>query len=275
MKLILSLNAQSKKFSAKNQEECIAYVIFTVACCCGALLFTDLKFSSLMTFSAAIQCLGFCVLLLQVVRGRGIASISVRTLVLYVILFTFRLYATCFYESYIPVDRSGDQLYQLIEITSLVLVLVTLAKVMRVHADDRSREDNFGVAGIVAVAAAAALCVHPKLNDNPGSDFAWTLSIYLEALAMAPQLFLLTKLGGSVESLQGHYLACTFASRAVMLRLWSRCFSEVVGMERGGRAAGLGILAAHVLACVVLSDFMYIYFRSFRKSETRLMPIAI
>ena len=85
------------------------YVIFTVACCCGALLFTDLKFSSLMTFSAAIQCLGFCVLLLQVVRGRGIASISVRTLVLYVILFTFRLYATCFYESYIPVDLDRDE----------------------------------------------------------------------------------------------------------------------------------------------------------------------
>merc|ERR1719453_3022717 len=128
--MIIEATNKSEKFSRKNQEECVAYVIFTIVCCCGGLLLTDLKFSALMTFAAAFQCLGFALLLLQVIRGRGTQSVSVRTLVLYVIVLCFRLSATWLHESYIPVDRSGDFLYQTIETTSLVLVIATIMKML-------------------------------------------------------------------------------------------------------------------------------------------------
>merc|ERR1719281_2078185 len=102
----------------------------------GSLIFSDLKFSSLMTFAAALQFLGFGLLHLQVVRRRETKSISVRTLMLYVVLLSFRLYSTSFYESYIPVDRSGDYLYQMIEVASLFLVIATISKVWKVEPDE-------------------------------------------------------------------------------------------------------------------------------------------
>jgi hypothetical protein len=265
MQMIIKATKKSEKFSRKNQEECVAYVIFTIVCCCGGLLLTDLKFSALMTFSAAFQCLGFALLLLQVIRGRGTTSVSLRTLVLYVLVLSFRLYATCLYESYIPMDRSGDYLYQMIEATSLILVIATLYKMSKVFEDDFPHEDKFGIVGLIVVCGVAAMYLHPSLNEAFMADTSWTFSVYLESLAMVPQLFLLTKLGGEVESLQGHYMACTFASKLAVLRLWSKSYVE---LSRGDGWEGFGILCGHILPCIVLSDFMYLYFRSFRSSKT-------
>jgi hypothetical protein len=272
--MIIKATKKSEKFSKKNQEESVAYVIFTIVCCCGGLFLTDLKFSALMTFSAAFQCLGFALLLLQVIRGRGTKSVSLRTLVLYVLVLSFRLYATCFYESYIPVDRSGDYLYQTIEATSLVLVIVTLYKMLTVFEDDFPSEDKFGIVGLMAVCGAAAMCLHPDLNDVYAADVSWTFSVYLEALAMVPQLYLLTKLGGEVESLQGHYMACTFASKLAVLRLWSKSHTELFH-SKGTGWEGVGILCGHIVPCIVLSDFMYLYCRSFRSSKTCIVPLSI
>jgi len=271
MQMIIKASAKSEKFSRSNQEECVAYVIFTLACCVGGLLLTDLKFSALMTFAAAFQCLGFALLLLQVIRGRGTKSVSLRTLFLYVIVLCFRLSATWFHDSYIPVDRSGDFLYQSIETTSLVLVVAIMVKMLTAFEDDYPREDKFGIISLILVSGAAAYFVHPTLNHSFVPDASWTFSIYLEAFAMIPQLFLLTKLGGEVENLQGHYMACTFASKLAMLRLWGRCYEEIAkNEESGGVLAGYGILVSHVLPVIVLADFMYLYCRSLRSTKTVL-----
>jgi hypothetical protein len=274
MHFIIKASNKSEKFSRKNQQECVAYVIFAVACCCGALLLTDEKFSALMTLSASFQCLGFALLLLQVLRGRGTKSVSTHTLLLYMIALSFRLSATVPYESYIPVDRSGDYLYQTIEATSLVLVVATLFKMLNLYSDDFTRENKLGIMSIIAICGGAAMYVHPNLNQVIVADRSWTFSVYLEALVMVPQLFMLTKLGGAVESLQGHYMACTFASRLTMLRLWSKSYVELSHTEED-KWAGVGVLGAHILACIVLADFMYLYVRSFRSGRAGIMPLQI
>lgn len=276
MSLVIKATQKTEKFSRKNHEECVAYGLFTLASIAGALLLTDMKFSALMTFSSAIQCLGFGLLLLQVIRGRGTTSISLRTLAMYIILLCFRLYAVCLHESYIPVDRSGDYLYQMIEATSLVLVIATFYKMLTIFEDDYPREDKFNILGLIVVCGIAALCVHPNLNEDFWADTSWTFSIYLEAVAMVPQLFLLTKLGGEVESLQGHYMACTFAGRLTMLRLWSRCYLEIKNSPGAGNwAGGWGILWSHIIPVIVLADFMYLYVRSLRSRTTSIVPLYI
>lgn len=270
MHAIIRTTEKSEKLSRKNQEECVLYLIFTVASCCGALLFTDLTFSSLMTFGAALQFLGFGLLLVQVIHRRGTKSISVNTLMLYAILLSFRLYATTRHESYIPVDRSGDYLYQTIEAASLALVIAILSKMSTLYADEYTREDKLSVLFVIAICAVAASYVHANLNQDLKSDRSWTFSIYIESVAMLPQLFLLTKLRGEVECLQGHYMACTFASRLTMLRLWGKCYTQIYKMPLGGKWASYGILWAHIVPCILLIDFMYLYLKSFRSRNTPL-----
>lgn len=281
MSAILRATKKSEKYSQKHRDECAMYFAFTAATCAGALIFTDLKFSSLMTLGAAFQCLGFGLLLLQVSRGRGLTSISACSLVLQVFVLTTRLYASCFYDSYIPVDRSGDFIYQTIEAASLAMVLVVLYKLWTTFRDEYDSDDKNGIDWVwvwlpVAMCGAAAVCLHPELNQHFYADTAWTFSIYLEAIAMVPQVFLLTKLGGSVECLQGHYMAATFVARLIYLRLWGKCYAEIAAMESGGRPAAYGILVAFILPVIVLADFMYLYLRNLRTGGGRaVVPIAI
>ena len=103
MDLILRGTRRVETFNNENPVESRAYVVFSVIVCIGALMLLDkrerLVFSSLMTFSVAVQCLGYYFLLMHVIRG-GTRSVSMQTLGLQVIAFIFRLYVICFYEGY-------------------------------------------------------------------------------------------------------------------------------------------------------------------------------
>ena len=61
---------------------------------------------------------------------------------------------------------------------------------------------------VFAFGVLLGLVVHPSCCSNAVADILWTTALYVETVAMVPQLFLLTKLGGEVDSLQGHYIAC-------------------------------------------------------------------
>jgi len=85
--------------------------------CCGIVIaqrcISDLGFSSVLTLGAAFQCLGFYTLLIKVERAKSVAGISSKTVHLYAAVLFLRLGSTCIYSGYLPVDSSGDFLYQL------------------------------------------------------------------------------------------------------------------------------------------------------------------
>jgi len=276
---VLKASKKSEKFTSQftktNQAECVGYVIFSMVTFSGAFYLTDRRFSTLMTLGAALQCLGFCLLLLQVMRGRGTKSISVRTLVLFVLVLSSRLYSTQQAIAYVPVDRSGDWLYQAIEATSLLLAIIITCIMFKVSKDEFPQEDTFNVVPLVVLCAAGAMYYHPNLIQVKSSDASWAFSIYLEAFVMLPQLFLLTKLGAVVESFQGHYMACTFASRLAMLRLWVKCYIDIKNLDTPGSSGFCAylILFAHIISVIVLLDFMYIYWKSHRSSKPCIIPM--
>jgi hypothetical protein len=265
-------------FAERNAEECLIYIIFSVIATCGALLLSDLVFSALITLSAACQSLGFALLLMQVVRKRKCMSISVRSLYLYLVALCCRLSATCRFNGYLPVDRTGDHVYQLIEILSVMIVAVTIWRVtkqQRLHNFDRAPVDNCNISVIVAACAIVAWMVHPQLNNKTAPDVAWAMALYVETVAMVPQLWLLTKAGGEVDSLQGHYIACTFASRVLMMRFWVSCYKELKPKEAEVNLPGMGVIGSQLLQCVLFADFMYLYFKSIRYNQTLSVPMAM
>merc|ERR1719321_1823996 len=101
----------------------MAYFLFFVCAVVIMHKFTDGDFSVVLTMSAAVQCLGFFLLSLKVKYQRTVAGLLSRTLEMYVVFFLFRLGSTLFKNGYLPVDRSGDYVYQLGDICSLIIVL--------------------------------------------------------------------------------------------------------------------------------------------------------
>merc|ERR1719160_879033 len=74
--------------------------------------FSDRDFSTVLTLGSVVQCLGFFLLLQKVNMQRSVAGISSKMLEMYVLVFVFRLSSTLIKQGYLPIDRSGDYIYQ-------------------------------------------------------------------------------------------------------------------------------------------------------------------
>ncbi len=55
--------------------------------------------------------------------------------------------------------------------------------------------------------------LHPNLNNNFPADVSWTFSLYMEAVAVLPQLVMFQRKGGEIESFTSHWVFSIGAAR--------------------------------------------------------------
>ena len=163
---------------------------FLLATTVGMRLFSDLGYSSILTLGAATQTFGFYTLLEQAKRNKSLSGISMRTCELYMVMLTTRLCSTLCRNGYLPVDSSGDCIYQLCDIASLFFVtqLRLLFEDPKLHASYQEEHDTMNVASLVPGCLILAICIHGDLNDSFFFDTVWTLSMNIDTVAMLPQL---------------------------------------------------------------------------------------
>merc|ERR1719263_1611784 len=82
---------------------------------------------------------------------------------------------------------------------------------------------------------------HPTLNNNTMFDILWTVHLYIDAVAMVPQLWMITKAGGKVRGLTAHYIAATFLSNLLSAIFWFMASSELHDNKDGINVAGLAV----------------------------------
>lgn len=269
----LFLAIYRSKAIKNNVDEGLVYAVFGVILCFGAKFLTDFTFSALITLAAAVQCLGFCLLRLQIRKQRGAQGISSRALQLYVVMYGCRLFSTLQYNGYLPVDRTGDWLYQMVDVIALAVVYSLILAVRTTHQHSYHYEhDTCPIHWFVLLAVVMSFFVHPHLNNRKIPDMAWTCALYLESVAMVPQLWMLTKLGGEVESLASHYIACVFLSRLLMMGFWVHTYHELKPKDSDFNMPGFGVMGSQLLQCVIFGDFMYYYIRSIRNNTKLVLP---
>lgn len=253
---ILNQRAKAKE----NTAVLTAYVVFGVLATVVWRLFSDRDFSTVLTFGSGIQCLGFY-LLLQKIRGqRSAAGVSAKTLQLYVLVFLFRLTSTCVKNGYLPVDKSGDWIYQAADVCSLLLVLQLLYTIHCTHQMTYQETlDSMPIYRCVPVCVAVAILFHGNLNHSPFFDCCWTIAMNLDTIAMLPQLWMLVAKGGEVEALTSHYVASIGISRAMAFSFWWHGFQELAPKNGGFNISGWLIMACHGTQVLLSADFLYHY----------------
>ena len=96
----------------------------------------------------------------------------------------------------------------------------------------------------------------------------WAFSIYLEAVAILPQLFLLQK-QGEVENLTSHYVFALGAYRGLYLLNWIfRYFTEDDYVQRIVWFAG-------VVQTALYCDFFYHYYQSKKGGLSRAVKLPV
>merc|ERR1719473_156076 len=222
--------------------------------------YSDRDFSFLITLSGASQTLGYFLLVHKMKSHKSAAGVSSKTLQMYVLMYLFRLNSTLVKNGYLPVDSTGDWAYQAFDITSLMLVFHALFCVHKRYKDTyNDQADSLPIWNAVPALALLATVLHGDLNHNWYFDTVWTFSMYLDTIAMLPQLWLLVRKGGGVEALTSHYVALIFFSRFLTFSFWYTGFPELAPEDGGFNKMGWLLCGCHALQVLLSIDFMYHY----------------
>jgi hypothetical protein len=257
--------SDSKTYSTPQSHLVFTYGLFIVSGGAVWHLVADGAFSSILTLSVMVQCLGVALLGLKVVSTGSASGISSKALSLDALSLCFRLSSTLWLNGYLPADATGDHVFQIVDICSLCIITWLLYQVLVVKRHTyQEAEDSLSVLPMAVVAFALATLLHANMNNKPLFDIFWMASLFISTVSVVPQLWLITKTGGGIEALTSHHIAAMAVSRVLSgIFMWHArrditCNPWMSGMNH----AIWAILGAHVLHLVLLGDFAFYYIKA-------------
>jgi hypothetical protein len=267
---ILDSRTNSSSKASGNSPGIIAvYGVFVTVAVLVYHLIAEGEFSAVLTLSAIFQCLAFCLLGVQALAGTT-QGISVKSLQLDALALACRLSSTTWLQGYLPFDSTGDYLYQCFDALSLAMVLWLLYRVLRVQKETYQTEDEDGLPAWPFAVASLVLAglFHGDLNDRPLFDTLWMCGLFVSAVAVLPQLWMMTRSRASIPALTSHFVAVMAFSRILSGSYMWYAHSEITCVPWIGnfQHAGYAILAAHAVHLLLLGDFGYFYCKNLAAS---------
>jgi len=220
------------------------------------------EFSAVLTMSVIFQCLAIALLGLQSLSSGSAVGISANSLILEALSLVFRLSSTVWLNGYLPVDASGDHIFQAVDVCSLGLVLWLLHRVLVVQRGTYQVEDDtLPVAPLALGSFVLAVLLHADMNARPLFDSLWMAGLFMGILAVLPQLWMIARGGGRVEALTSHYIAAMAVARLLSgAFMWHARFDITCAFWiEGFNHAVWAILGAHAVHLLLLADFAYYY----------------
>lgn len=260
-----AMSAMSGKVKAPSTQVQTTYAVFGGLSLAVYYFVANGEFSAILTMAVLLQCLGFALLSVHTLSKGTAQGISGRALALDALALCCRLSSTTWLHGYLPVDASGDYVFQAVDFVSLATVCWLLH---RVYVDKRSTyqetEDNCAVLPMVLAAFFLAAVLHADMNARPLFDTLWMAGLFISVVAVLPQLWLISKNKGKVEALTSHYIAAMALSRMMSgIFMWYARHDITCEMYVDGiNHAIWAILSAHFIHMLLLGDFAYYYIRA-------------
>merc|ERR1719217_790068 len=124
-------------------------------------------------------------------------------------------------------------------------------------------EDTLDIRNLIMGAFVLAVLIHPDMNSWTLFDIIWTTHLYVDAVAMVPQIWMISRLGGKVQGFTAHYMAATMLSNFLSALFWFFATPDLVEDENSFNITGLAINGAHAVQMLLLLDFGYYYGKAF------------
>lgn len=206
------------------------------------------------------------VLLLRLRVVKNAAGVSVRTHELFLVVFVTRYLDlfTTFYSIY-------NSVMKVLYITSTAMIIYTIKVKEPIASTYDKAQDSFlhwkfAVAPTAVVTLITHLIQH-GLAFKP-MDFLWLFSIYLESIAILPQLIVLQRYR-EVENLTGNYVFFMGAYRFLYILNWIyRSYHEPFYQHH------FIVYFCGVLQTLLYVDFFYYYIKSKSKGGKFTLPTA-
>ncbi|MEE6513509.1 hypothetical protein FKM82_021193 [Ascaphus truei] len=182
------------------------------------------------------------ILLLKIWKSRSCAGISGKSQLLFAMVFTTRYLdlLTAYISFY---NSSMKVIYIACSYATVYLIY------MKFKATYDGNHDTFRVEFLVVPVGGLSVLVN---HDFSPLEILWTFSIYLESVAILPQLFMISKTG-EAETITTHYLFFLGLYRTLYLFNWIWRYSFEGFFD-------LIAIVAGVVQTILYCDFFYLYF---------------
>jgi|Transcript_5580 hypothetical protein len=228
-------------------------------------LVADGAFSAILTLAVMLQTLALALLAIQVLLTGSMSGISAKCMLIDALALSCRSSSTLWLNGYLPVDASGDHVFQCFDLVSIGILVWLLHEAFVVKKGTyQEAEDSLPISSMVLGCLALAGVMHGNMNNRPLFDSLWMAGLFLSTVAVLPQLWLITRTGGRVEPLTSHYIAAMAVSRAMSgIFMWhARHDITCTPWMFDFNHAIWAILGAHFLHMVLLGDFAYYYIKA-------------
>eukprot|EP00878_Enallax_costatus_P004907 GHUV01005162.1.p1 GENE.GHUV01005162.1~~GHUV01005162.1.p1 ORF type:complete len:216 (+),score=36.84 GHUV01005162.1:329-976(+) len=204
-----------------------------------------------------MHLLSIIVLLLKITGIKSCRGISLKTQ---------ELYALVFFTRYLDLFTNFVSLYNTVMklvylgTSSAIVYYMRYHRIIKLTYD--KEQDTFKSLFLLAPSAVLALLTTQRYTIV---EILWTFSIYLEAVAILPQLVLLQRTQ-NIDNLTGNYVFLLGSYRALYILNWIyRYFTEQHYRQWLVWFCG-------VVQTVIYCDFFYYYILSWRNNEKLALP---
>uniref|UniRef100_UPI00398F455E ER lumen protein-retaining receptor 1-like n=1 Tax=Pristiophorus japonicus TaxID=55135 RepID=UPI00398F455E len=151
------------------------------------------------------------------------------------------------------------------QVIFLLCAYVTIYLIYIKYSSTFDREnDTFRIEFILVPVAGLSFLVN---HDYAPLEIFWTFSIYLESVAILPQLFMITKTG-EAETITSHYLFFLGVYRALYLANWIWRYHTEGFFDQIAVVSG-------VVQTIFYCDFFYLYITKVLKGKNLGLPLPI
>ena len=227
-------------------------------------------FDALFVAMEAAHILGMVVLIRKLGSERSCEGLSLRTQELTAAYLLLRLLASVFYEGnhHTLLDAAS------LAATGWVIQLMRHGQIAKTYDASKDLTPKDSVKYLVLPCFLLGLLVNPGLTRVKGvlgfvTNAMWAMSVYMEAVAVAPQLVMMRNIaerkGYMERNSTAHYVFCLGISRFLGCASWilqPKVLSYVFGQTRSFKLWGAFSLISELVQTLILADFCYYYIKS-------------
>jgi len=251
-----------KQLEKLSQSSFSGYMYFLIGCLVvfhaigGSLMLTTSR-DMLGYISGIAENVGLLSLRYKITRQKSVKGISGGTITMYALVYLIRLMVVLPPLQLDAIDEWG---VKVLSFVSLLLVLDVRRSVFSTYEKSYQKDlDVLPIKYLIPGCVGLAAILHPALQEGLFFSFSWASCLYLDVLALMPQVVMMSKNGGKVEALLSHFVAATAMSRLFDLGFWYYAFDMIGSQGYIGEFnfSGWLIVFWHVVHILLVADFMY------------------
>ena len=198
----------------------------------------------------SLHLLSFVIIIYKIIRDRSCKGVSAKTFEIYLLVFCTRyldlfMYFISLYNTTMKILFIGA--------SAFILYLMKYNKRYCISYD-RVKEDIFPHVYLIPFALIMTLMIH---KDWTWWGLTWSFSLWLESVAVFPQITIISKSNGTLAYI-AHYLAALGSYRFFYIILWIYRYVKYQTLSWVSIISG-------VLQVALYADFFYLYIKSYKQ----------